>query len=173
MITDKNILSLIRDIHDFPKKGIIFKDITPLLANPEAFKTVIKAFSSLCVDKNITKVVAIEARGFIFGTALAYDLGVGLVPVRKKGKLPGKKISAGFALEYGTDEVEIHADALCAEDKVIIVDDLLATGGTMQAAIELVERLGAQVVQAAFLCELKFLNGRAKIKAPLDVLIGF
>ncbi|MDR1684732.1 MAG: adenine phosphoribosyltransferase [Elusimicrobiota bacterium] len=171
MTIDKKIPDLIRDVPNFPKEGIIFKDITPLLADGAAFKAVIEEFAALCKGKGITKVVAIEARGFIFGAPLACALGVGFVPVRKKGKLPFETISADYALEYGAASVEMHKDALAAGDKVIIIDDLLATGGTMAAAIKLSRQLGAQVELAAFLLELKFLNGREKVDAPVTAFI--
>jgi len=170
MTAEQEILNNLRDIPDFPKKGIIFKDITPLLSNAEAFNTVIKNFADEFKGKGITKIVGIESRGFIFGSALAHEMGIGLVLVRKKGKLPYKTISASFALEYGTDTLQIHSDALNSNDKVVIIDDLLATGGTMNAAIELVQKLGASVHCCAFVCELGFLNGREKVKAPVKIL---
>lgn len=173
MITDKAILNQIRDIPDFPKKGILFRDITPLLCDGDSFKAVINEFASLAKGKHITKVVGIESRGFIFGSALAYALGIGFVPIRKKGKLPYKTISASFALEYGTDTVEIHEDALTDKDNVFLIDDLLATGGTIKAAIELVRKLGAKIECCAFLCELTALNGRAEIDVPVEVLIKY
>lgn len=171
MKDNTNLLKALRDVKDFPKPGIIFKDITPLLADAALFKQVIESFSDECSGKGITKVVGIESRGFIFGSALAYALGVGFVPARKKGKLPYKTISASFALEYGTDIIEMHEDALTSADKVVIVDDLLATGGTANAAIELVNRLGAEVVFCAFVCELGFLGGGAKLKKPYKSLL--
>ncbi len=171
MKDNSNLLKVLRDVKDFPKPGIIFKDITPLLADGSLFKQVIDSFAEECSGKGITKVVGIESRGFIFGSALAYALGVGFVPARKKGKLPYKTISASFALEYGTDIIEMHEDALTASDKVVIVDDLLATGGTANAAIELVSRLGAEVAFCAFVCELGFLGGGAKLKKPYKSLL--
>ena len=171
MKDNTNLLKALRDVKDFPKPGIIFKDITPLLADAALFKQVIESFSEECSGKGITKVVGIESRGFIFGSALAYALGVGFVPARKKGKLPYKTISASFALEYGTDIIEMHEDALTPADKVVIVDDLLATGGTANAAIELVNRLGAEVVLCAFVCELGFLKGGERIKSSYKSLL--
>ncbi|MDR0952967.1 MAG: adenine phosphoribosyltransferase [Elusimicrobiota bacterium] len=170
---DKAILDKIRDIPNFPKEGILFRDITPLLADGAAFAAVINEFKAQCEGKGITKVVAIEARGFMFGSALAFALGVGFVPVRKKGKLPYKTISADFALEYGTDTLQMHEDALSAADNVVVIDDLLATGGTAQAAGEMVGRLGAKISLYAFLCELTALNGKEKLNAPYVSLIKF
>lgn len=155
---------LIRSVPDFPKKGINFKDITTLLKDPSGFKMALEKFHNLAQNKEITKVVGIESRGFVFGGALAEKLGAGFVPVRKPGKLPAEKISESYVLEYGTDEIEIHKDAIQPGDKVLIHDDLLATGGTMQAACKLVEKLGARIVQVSFLIELTFLNGREKLK---------
>lgn len=169
----EEIISLIRNVPDFPKKGILFKDITPLLANPEAFKAIIDEFVTICKNKGITKVVALESRGFIFGAPLAYALGVGFVPIRKRGKLPYKKLSIEFDLEYGKDIIEIHQDALDKNDKVLLVDDLLATGGTMSAAIKLIEQLGAKIEMCAFMCELEFLKGKEKLSAPSTSLIVF
>ena len=172
MRDNSNLLSALRDVPDFPKPGIIFKDITPLLADGSLFKQVIDSFAEECSGKGITKVVGIESRGFIFGSALAYAMGIGFVPARKKGKLPYETISASFALEYGTDIIEMHKDALTSSDKVVIVDDLLATGGTANAAIDLVNQLGAQTVLCVFVCELGFLNGGAKLKRPYKALLS-
>ena len=173
MITDKNILGLIRDVKDFPKPGIVFKDITPLLGDAEAFKHVIDAMAAHCKGKGITKVVGIESRGFIFAAPLAVALGAGFVPVRKPGKLPCATICETFSLEYGADKIEMHTDALKPEDKVILVDDVLATGGTMQAAVYLTRKLGARLEGCLFLMELGFLKGREKINAPVEALIKF
>ena len=171
---EKYLKSCIRDVPDFPKKGIIFKDITTLLKNPRALKKAMNAILKLYKGKKIDYVVAIESRGFIFGSVLAYKLGAGFVPVRKKGKLPYKTTSVSYDLEYGTDTLEIHSDALSANDQVLIVDDLLATGGTMQAVVKMVKGLGAQVVGVAFLIELAFLNGREKLKdVPVDTIIRY
>lgn len=158
----------IRDIKDFPKKGIIFKDITPLLGNKEAFAKAEDTLYHLIPTTNIDVVVGIEARGFFFGPLLAKRLNAGFVPVRKPNKLPGKIISQEYALEYGTDIIEIHADAIKPGDKVLLHDDVLATGGTAEAVIKLVEKLGGEVVQCNFLIELSFLNGSDKLKG-LDV----
>nr|WP_294938709.1 adenine phosphoribosyltransferase [uncultured Flavobacterium sp.] len=153
----------IRDIQDFPKAGIVFKDITPLLASPEGTKQCLSLLINSLKGKNIDKVVGIESRGFFFATLLAHELNVGFVPVRKPKKLPFTTISASYELEYGQDTLEIHTDAIRKGDKVLIHDDVLATGGTAKAVCELVEKLGGEVIQCNFLMELSFLNGRAKI----------
>ena len=155
--------SYIRDIPDWPKEGIVFKDITPLLASPEALKATIDTLADAYADAGVTKVVGAEARGFIFGGALAYRLGAGFVPARKPGKLPWDTTSVTYDLEYGTDTLEVHADGVGADDVVLIVDDVLATGGTAGAKAELVKGRGARVAGYAFLIELDFLNGRAKL----------
>jgi adenine phosphoribosyltransferase len=154
----------IRDVPNFPKEGIIFKDITPLLQDAAAFKYTIDLLSEKYRDKGIDIVVAAEARGFILGAPLAYNLGVGFVPVRKPVKLPAECISAEYALEYGVDSLHMHKDAILPGQKVLIIDDLLATGGTVSAKIELVEKLGGKIAGIAFLVELTFLNGREKLK---------
>jgi adenine phosphoribosyltransferase len=154
----------IRDIPDFPKKGILFKDITPLLQDAAAFKQAIDTFTDRYRGRGIDMVVAAEARGFILGAPLAYNLGVGFVPVRKPAKLPAECISAEYALEYGLDSLHMHKDAILPGQKVLIIDDLLATGGTVAAKIELVERLGGEVAALAFLVELTFLKGRERLK---------
>jgi adenine phosphoribosyltransferase len=158
-----NLESLIRDVPDFPKKGIIFKDITPLVGSPEGFREAINLLKKRYEGRGIERVIAIEARGFIFGAALAYALGVGFVPVRKPGKLPAAAIREEYALEYGTDAIEIHRDAVRAGQKVLVLDDVLATGGTLAATCNLVRKLGAEIVEVATLIELAFLNGRAKL----------
>ncbi len=160
---------LIRDVPDFPKKGIVFKDITPLLQDGNALREALERLSSHFRGRGITKVIGIESRGYIFAPAIALKLGAGFVPVRKPGKLPWKTASEEYALEYGTDRLEIHLDALEAGEKVLIVDDLLATGGTSRATLRLAERLKAKVVGAGFLVELTFLNGRSRL-ADLDVV---
>ena len=159
-----NLADFIRDVPDFPKKGIIFKDITTLLKNLEALKETSSLLYDLAKDKGITKVAGIESRGFIFGGLLAEKLNAGFVPIRKPNKLPAEKISETYALEYGTDTIEIHKDAIIAGDKVLLHDDLLATGGTANAAVKLIEKLGGEVVQISFLIELVFLNGRELLK---------
>jgi adenine phosphoribosyltransferase len=157
------IRSLIRDIPDFPKPGIVFKDITPLLADPEAFSTVVDTIVVHFGRGTIDKVVGIEARGFIVAAPVAYHFNAGFVPVRKAGKLPSATESEQYDLEYGTETLEIHRDALAPGERVLIVDDVLATGGTAQATAKLVERLGARVVGIACLIELSFLEGRDKL----------
>ncbi|MBF0485791.1 MAG: adenine phosphoribosyltransferase [Candidatus Omnitrophica bacterium] len=159
-----DLKKIIRDIPDFPKKGIIFKDITTLLKDKKALKVVIDLLAKQFAKSKPKYVVGIESRGFIFGTALAYKLGVGFIPVRKKGKLPAKTRSVSYDLEYGTDTLEIHADALKAGDKVVIIDDLLATGGTVGAVSKLVSGSGAKIAGIGFVIELSFLNGRDKLK---------
>jgi adenine phosphoribosyltransferase len=158
-----DLKKFIRDVPDFPIEGIVFKDITTLLIDHEASNYTLETLYNLCKNKGITKVVGIESRGFIFGNALALKLGVGFVPIRKPGKLPAETVSESYQLEYGTDTIEIHKDALAPDDKVLLHDDLLATGGTMEAAAKLIEKLGAQVCQISFLIELSFLKGRDKI----------
>jgi adenine phosphoribosyltransferase len=154
----------IRDIPDFPKKGILFKDITPVLQDRALFREAIEQLSAPFADKAIDVVVGVESRGFIFASAMAYKLGAGLVIVRKPGKLPYKTYKATYALEYGEDSLEIHQDAVRAGENVLIVDDLLATGGTIKATAELVKKCGAKVNNLAFLIELTFLNGREKLQ---------
>ena len=155
--------TFIRDVPDFPTKGIIFKDITPLLADPAALDETIKRLADPYRDKGVKLVAGIESRGFIFGAAVARELGAGFVPLRKQGKLPHVTVRQEYTLEYGTDAIEIHEDAIDAGDRVLMVDDLLATGGTMAASCELVAGLGAEIVGLAFVIELCFLNGRDKL----------
>ncbi|EIA07409.1 adenine phosphoribosyltransferase [Flavobacterium frigoris] len=153
----------IRDIQGFPKEGILFKDITPLLIDPKARKECLEILVSSLKDKKIDKVIGVESRGFFFGMLIAQELNVGFVPVRKPNKLPYDTISASYELEYGSDTLEIHTDAIRKGDRVLIHDDVLATGGTAKAVCELVEQLGGEIVQFNFLMELSFLNGRDKI----------
>lgn len=160
----------IRDVVDFPKKGIVFKDITTVLKDPEGLRRIINYLTEHYKDAGIDYVAGIESRGFIFGTPLAYNLGAGFVVIRKPGKLPAETISVDYELEYGTDTLEIHADAIEDGKKVLIVDDLLATGGTAAAACELVEKVGGKVVGSAFVIELSFLNGREKMPADMDIM---
>jgi adenine phosphoribosyltransferase len=161
-----NLESYIRDIRDFPKEGVVFKDITPLLASPEGFKQAIDTLAVQYAEMGVTKVLGAEARGFIFGGALAYRLGAGFVPARKPGKLPWNTNRHTYDLEYGTDSLEVHTDAFGPGDVVLIVDDVLATGGTAAAKAALVEGMGAVVAGYAFLIELDFLRGRDKLLAP-------
>jgi len=165
---EPDLRDLIRSIPDFPKKGIVFRDITTLLKDRLGLRGAVEALTTRYRGEKIDKVVCIEARGFLLGGAVAYQLGSGVVPVRKPGKLPAKKLSQTYELEYGADCVEIHRDALCKGDRVLIVDDLLATGGTARATAELVEALGAELVGCAFLIELRNLNGR-KLLDKYDV----
>lgn len=156
--------SLIRDVPDFPVQGILFKDITTLLTNPQAFHHVVDNLIERFRDRKIDVVAAIESRGFIFGAPLAYQLEAGFVPVRKPNKLPADKIAEEYSLEYGTNVLEMHTDAVMPGQRVLVVDDLLATGGSAKATVNLVERLGGTVVGVAFLIELTFLNGVDKLK---------
>ena len=159
-----DLKTYIRDIPGFPKEGIIFKDITTLLKDGKKFRDTVDIFAEEFKDKKIDIVLSIEARGFIFGAALAYKLGAGLAPIRKKGKLPFKTHSVTYELEYGKDSLEIHQDAFQKGARVLIVDDLLATGGTCRAVIDLVEKMGGTIVSLAFLIELTALKGRDKLK---------
>jgi len=170
----EDLKKIIRDVPDFPKKGIIFKDIAPLLGNGPAFKKVINWITSSCKNLKIDKVVGAEARGFMFAAPAAAALNAGFVPARKPGKLPYKTISEEFALEYGTDKFEMHEDAVKKGENVLIVDDLLATGGTAEALVKLVKRLGGNVVGVRFIIELEFLNGLSKLKGcPVETLIKY
>jgi len=157
------IQSYIRDVPDFPKKGILFKDITPLLGSAQGLKEVIAALAAKVDPQTFDLVCGIESRGFIFGTALAHHLGKGFVPIRKPGKLPWKTAAESYQLEYGTDRLEIHLDACQPGQGVLLVDDLLATGGTMEAALKLVRRIGGRPVATAFVIELGFLDGRKRL----------
>jgi adenine phosphoribosyltransferase len=158
-----DLRSFVRDVADFPKKGILFKDITPMLHNPEAFHYVIDLLATKLAEKKVNVIAGIESRGFIFSPTLAYKLGVSFVPVRKKGKLPWKTKEKGYALEYGEAILEMHEDAISKGQKVAIIDDLLATGGTAEAAGQLIKDLGGDVVLSAFVIELEFLEGRKKL----------
>ena len=154
----------IRDVPDFPKKGIVFKDITPLLGDRALFRASIDLFLERSRGKKIDKIVGIDARGFLFGSAVAYELGVGFVPIRKRGKLPYKTEIAKYSLEYGEAEMEMHIDAIIAGERVVLVDDLLATGGTSAAAAALIHKVGGHLLEAQFLIELEFLNGRKRLE---------
>ena len=167
-----DLKAYIRDVPDFPKKGIIFKDITPLLNDSGKFKQAVDGMCEKFAGKTIDVILSVESRGFIFGSAMAYKLGAGIVPIRKKGKLPYKTYSVTYDLEYGKDTLEIHQDAFNKGARVLIVDDLLATGGTTRAVIDLVEKLGGQIIGTAFLIELTTLKGREKLKGyPVVSLI--
>ncbi len=159
-----NIKDKIRTVPNWPIKGVMFRDITTLIQDPAAFKATCDAFYERYKNKQLDKIVGIDARGFIFGAVLAYKLNIGFVPVRKKGKLPYQTINAAYTLEYGENIVEMHADAIQKGEKVVIIDDLIATGGTIAAAASLVEKLGGQIIELAFVIELPDLKGREKIK---------
>ncbi|MGW4029780.1 adenine phosphoribosyltransferase [Streptomyces sp. NPDC004838] len=170
------LLSRIRDVPDYPKTGVVFKDITPLLADPAAFTVLTDALTELCVRHGATKVVGLEARGFILGAPVAVRAGLGFIPVRKAGKLPGATLAQAYDLEYGTAEIEVHAEDLRPGDRVMVVDDVLATGGTAGAAVELIRRGGADVAGISVLMELGFLGGRDRLEpalrgAPLEALL--
>ncbi|HEX6597518.1 MAG TPA: adenine phosphoribosyltransferase [Acidimicrobiales bacterium] len=154
----------IRDIPDFPKPGVVFKDITPLLADPDAFTAVVDDLAEHFADRPVTKVLGVEARGFILAAPIAYRFGAGFVPVRKAGKLPWQIEREEYALEYGTDLLEIHKDGVSEGDQVLVIDDVLATGGTAAASCRLVEKLGGTVCGLGFVIELTFLSGRAKLE---------
>src|SRR3982751_826796 len=154
----------VRDVPDFPKKGIIFKDITPILQDGALFRASIDVFLEQCRVKQIDKIVGIDARGFLFGSAVAYELGIGFVPLRKKGRLPYKTETAAYTLEYGEAEMELHIDAIETGEKVVLIDDLLATGGTSASAVTLIKKIGGDLKAAIFLIELEFLHGRKKLE---------
>jgi len=164
---------IIRDIPDFPKPGIIFKDITPILENPEAFARVIDSLAERYKDKNIDAIAGIESRGFVFGAPLAYRLGKSLVLIRKKGKLPYKTVEASYDLEYGSATIEMHIDSVKQGDNVLVIDDLLATGGTARATCELIEKQGAKVAECAFVVELDFLKGREKLNHEVYSMVKY
>jgi len=160
----EKLRSAVRDVPDFPKKGIVFKDITPVLNDPVLFRASINLFLEQCRRNKLDKIVGIDARGFLFGSAVAYELGLGFVPIRKRGKLPYKTDTAKYSLEYGEAEMEIHTDAVREGERVVLVDDLLATGGTSAAAAVLIRKTGADLVEAQFLIELEFLQGRKRVE---------
>ncbi|KUN02014.1 adenine phosphoribosyltransferase [Streptomyces yokosukanensis] len=170
------LLSRIRDVADYPEPGVMFKDITPLLADPAAFTALTDALAEIATNAGATKIVGLEARGFILGAPVAVRAGLGFIPVRKAGKLPGATLRQAYDLEYGSAEIEVHAEDLVASDRVLIVDDVLATGGTAEAAIQLIQRAGAEIAGLAVLMELGFLAGRARLEpalggAPLEALL--
>lgn len=159
----EDLKQIIRDVPDFPKKGIIFKDITTLLQDAQSYQRMVDLLAHRYIGQKIDKVVGVEARGFIIGAVLAYKLGAGVVLVRKPGKLPSEKFSKTYELEYGTDTLEIHKDAIKPGEKILIADDLLATGGTMAAVVEMVNQLGGDLVECCFMSELTFLDGRKRL----------
>ncbi|MEI6349556.1 MAG: adenine phosphoribosyltransferase [Verrucomicrobiota bacterium] len=164
----------IRDVPDFPKPGILFKDITPILASGELFREAVNCFVQANAGVKIDKIVGIDARGFLFGAAAAYQLKVGFVPVRKKGKLPFNTESVCYALEYGESEVEMHVDAITPGERVVLIDDLLATGGTAAAATRLISKMGGELIEAQFLIELEFLKGRQVLgEVPIRTFLKF
>jgi len=170
----EDLKTIIRNVPDFPKKGIVFRDITTLIGDKDAFKYVIDELVKRYRNKGIDYIVSVESRGFIFGAALAYVIGAGLIPVRKKGKLPHRTYEISYDLEYGKDTLEIHEDAIEKGKNALILDDLLATGGTTRATIDLVNKLGGKIIEAAFVIELEFLNGRDKIKdVPIFSLVKY
>src|SRR5947209_14720884 len=164
----------VRDVPDFPKKGIVFKDITPVLNDGALFRSSIDIFLEQCRGKQIDKIVGIDARGFLFGSAVAYQLGVGFVPLRKKGRLPYKTESAKYSLEYGEAEMELHIDAIKRGEKIILIDDLLATGGTSASAATLIKKVEGDLIEAIFLIELEFLHGREKlVPTPVTAFLKY
>jgi adenine phosphoribosyltransferase len=160
----EKLRAAVRDVPDFPKKGIVFKDITPVLSDAGLFRASIDLFLERCRGREIDKIVGIDARGFVFGSAVAYELGVGFVPIRKRGKLPCRTEIAKYSLEYGEAEMEMHTDAVTTGERVVLVDDLLATGGTSAAATVLIQKAGGNLVEAQFLIELEFLEGRKRLE---------
>lgn len=168
-----DLSSMIRDVPDYPKPGILFKDLTTLWKDPKAFKESVDRLTDFFREQRVDKVVGPESRGFLVGAPVAYALGAGFVPVRKKGKLPSKTLRESYELEYGEATLEIHEDALSSGDRVILIDDLLATGGTAEAIIKLIHRLGAEVVGAGFVVELDFLKGRERLDIEIHSLIHY
>ncbi len=160
----QQLRAAVRDVPDFPKKGIVFKDITPVLSDPVLFRASIDLFLERCRGRKVDKIVGIDARGFLFGSAVAYELGIGFIPIRKRGKLPYMTEAAKYSLEYGEAEMEMHTDAMTAGERVVLVDDLLATGGTSAAAAVLIRKSGANLLEAQFLIELQSLHGRKQLE---------
>src|SRR3954471_7211849 len=170
----ESLRGAIRDVPDFPKAGIVFKDIPPVLCDGRLFRAAIELFLERCRAQQIDKIVCIDARGFLFGSAVAYQLGIGLVPIRKRGKLPYKTERAAYTLEYGEAEMEMHIDSICSGERIVLIDDLLATGGTSASAVTLIEKVGGVLVEAQFLIELEFLHGREKlVPAPVVSFLKF
>jgi adenine phosphoribosyltransferase len=175
-VLDTDLRDAIRSIPDYPKPGIVFRDITTLLGDARAFRRAVDALVQPWAGSKIDKVAGIEARGFILGGAVAHQVSAGFVPIRKKGKLPHKRVSVTYALEYGQDEIEMHADALVAGERVVLVDDLVATGGTAEAAVKLLRQLGAEVLAACFIIDLPALGGAEKLRklgVPVRTLVSF
>jgi adenine phosphoribosyltransferase len=162
--TVARLRAAVRDVPDFPKQGIMFKDITPVLSDPHLFRASVDLFLERCRGRHVDKIVGIDARGFLFGSAVAYELGVGFAPIRKRGKLPYTTATAKYSLEYGEAEMEMHTDAVREGERVVLVDDLLATGGTSSAAAALIRNAGADLIEAQFLIELEFLEGRKRLE---------
>jgi adenine phosphoribosyltransferase len=170
----EKLRAAIRDVPDFPKRGIMFKDITPVLSDPVLFRASIDLFLERCRGLEIDKIVGIDARGFLFGSAVAYELGVGFVPIRKRGKLPYRTEIAKYSLEYGDAEMEMHVDAMSAGERIVLVDDLLATGGTSAAAAVLIRKAGGHLLEAQFLIELESLHGRKRLQpTPVTAFLKY
>src|ERR1700730_12374539 len=165
----ERLRTAVRDVPDFPKPGIIFKDITPILKDGGLFRSSVDLFLEQCAGKKVDKIVGLDAGGFLFGSAVAYELGIGFVPLRKKGRLPYKTESAKYSLEYGEAEMELHIDAIVPGEKIVLIDDLLATGGTSESATTLIKKVGGELVAAIFLIELEFLKGRERLK-PIPIV---
>ena len=169
-----HLKSLIREVPDFPKPGIMFKDITPVLSDPDLFRASIDLFLERCRGREVDKIIGIDARGFLFGSAVAYELGLGFIPIRKRGKLPYRTDAAKYSLEYGEAEMEMHIDAVRKGERVVLVDDLLATGGTSAAAAALIRNAGADLIEAQFLIELEFLKGRKRLEpTPVTAFLKY
>jgi adenine phosphoribosyltransferase len=173
-IASERIANAVRDVPDFPKPGIIFKDITPVLSDGALFREAVDLFLKACEPLEPDKIVGIDARGFLFGAAVAYQMGVGFVPVRKKGKLPYRRNAESYTLEYGEATIEMHADGVAPGDRIVLVDDLLATGGTASAAARLISQAGGHLLEAQFLIELEFLSGRKLLEpAPVRTFLKY
>ena len=170
----EELRAAVRDVPDFPKRGIVFKDITPVLSDPVLFRASIDLFLERCRGLKIDKIVGIDARGFLFGSAVAYELGLGFVPIRKRGKLPYRTEIAKYSLEYGDAEMEMHVDAMSAGERIVLVDDLLATGGTSAAAAVLIRKAGGHLLEAQFLIELESLHGRKRLQpTPVTAFLKY
>ena len=170
----EELRAAVRDVPDFPKRGIVFKDITPVLSDPVLFRASVDLFLERCRGLKIDKIVGIDARGFLFGSAVAYELGLGFVPIRKRGKLPYRTETAKYSLEYGEAEMEMHVDAMSAGERIVLVDDLLATGGTSAAAAVLIRKAGGHLLEAQFLIELESLHGRKRLQpTPVTAFLKY